>query len=163
MVRNPDYIHINSDAALGDNCRLFCTDSYLGKPTNVKGIFIGKNFHATRNLTIQCAGTVRIGDNVLIASDVFIIDYNHGLSPLKDSYLDNELEIKNVIIEDGCWIGNSVIILPGVKIGKKSIIGAGAVCSKDIPDYSMAVGNPVKIIKKFDQNKKIWVPISSRE
>ena len=52
---------------------------------------------------------------------------------------------------------------PGVKIGKKSIIGAGAVCSKDIPDYSMAVGNPVKIIKKFDQNKKIWVPISSRE
>ena len=64
--------------------------------------------------------------------------------------------MNEIKIEDGVWIGNSVIILPGVKIGKKSIIGAGSVVCKSIPDYCVAVGNPARIIKRYDHSSNIW-------
>ena len=56
-----------------------------------------------------------------------------------------------VMIEDGCWIGGGVIILPGVTIGQKSVIGAGSVVTKDIPANSLAVGNPCRVIRKINQ------------
>lgn len=119
-------------------------------------LHIGKNLHATRNLVIQCAGDISIGDDVLIASNVFIVDFNHGINPMSDSYLDNQLDVSRVKIENGVWIGNSVIILPGVTIGKKAIIGAGSVVTKSIPEYSIAVGNPAKVIKQYDRKNQEW-------
>ena len=62
-----------------------------------------------------------------------------------------------VLLENGVWIGNSTIILPGVTIGEKSIIGAGSVVTKSIPPYCIAAGNPAKVIKKYDFNTKMWV------
>ena len=56
-----------------------------------------------------------------------------------------------VMIEDGCWIGGGVIILPGVTIGQKCVIGAGSVVTKDIPANSLAVGNPCRVIRKINQ------------
>lgn len=70
--------------------------------------------------------------------------------------MDQKLSCKNVIIDDGCWIGEKVCILPGVRIGKKSIIGAGAIVTKSIPDYSIAVGNPARVIKYYNFDKKRW-------
>ncbi|MFR5466356.1 MAG: hypothetical protein ACLTHR_12100 [Agathobacter rectalis] len=61
-----------------------------------------------------------------------------------------------VFIDDGVWIGNDVIILPNVHIGKKSIIGAGSVVTKNIPEFCIAVGNPAKVIKKFDIKENRW-------
>jgi hypothetical protein len=55
------------------------------------------------------------------------------------------------MIEDGCWIGGGVIILPGVTIGQKCVIGAGSVVTKDIPANSLAVGNPCRVIRKINQ------------
>ena len=158
-LRNAKFIKCHNDAAIGENSKLLCIAKYKGIEFEPK-IEIGKNFHATRNFIVQCANQVIIGDNVLVASNVFIIDYNHGLSPENDSYLDNPLELSDgVFIEDGVWIGNSAIILPGVKIGKKSIIGAGSVVSSDIPAYSLAVGVPAKVIKKYDLIKKTWIRV----
>ena len=95
---------------------------------------------------------------MLIASDVFMVDYNHGMSPLTDSYLENPLDRSDgITIEEGVWIGNNVIILPNVTIGKKSIIGAGAVVTRSIPPYCMAVGNPARVIRKFNSEKNEWV------
>ncbi len=155
-LRNAKFIRCSNDAAIGENSKLLCVAKYNGVEFEPK-IEIGKNFHATRKLVIQCAYKVIIGDNVLVASNVFIIDYNHGLSPETESYLDNSLELSDgVFIEDGVWIGNSAIILPGVRIGKKSIIGAGSVVSSDIPSYSLAVGVPAKVIKRYDFKSKSW-------
>ena len=158
-VRLQQYIKTGDKVSLGENCRLLCWDQYHSGNTIQSlnpNLVIGNNFRATRNLTIQCAGNIIIGDNVLVASDVFIINYNHGLDPITDNYLNNNLEVNEIKIEDGVWIGNSVIILPGVKIGKKSIIGAGSVVCKSIPDYCVAVGNPARIIKRYDHSSNIW-------
>ena len=71
-------------------------------------------------------------------------------------YMDQPLECKPVTIDDGTWIGEKVCILPGVTIGKKFIIGAGAVVNKSIPDYSMAAGVPAKVIKKYNFKTHSW-------
>ena len=66
---------------------------------------------------------------------------------------------KGISIEDGVWIGNNVLIMPGVKIGKKAIIGAGSVVTRDVPPYTIAVGNPARVIKQFNMEKQQWVSI----
>lgn len=160
-LRCPQFIECGFKVNLGSNCKLLCWDTYQDNNFDHKPLIrIGSNFSATRNLTIQCANKILIGNNVLVASDVFIIDYNHGLSPLTDNYLDNPLKIsKGVTIEDGAWIGNNVLIMPGVEIGFKSIIGAGSVVTKTIPPYSIAAGNPAKVIKIYDIDKSKWIKV----
>lgn len=94
-------------------------------------------------------GNVKIGKHVMMGPEVLIYTQNHNFSRL-DITMDKQgfSEEKQVIIEDDVWIGAKVIILPGVKIGQGSVIGAGSVVSKNIPEYSVAVGNPCKVVKK---------------
>ena len=92
ILRNPQYISCGKNVVIGDESKLLCWDSYGEEQySNLPEIQIGDNFHATRNFTIQCAQKVVIGRDVLVASNVFIIDYNHGLNPLTKSYLENPL------------------------------------------------------------------------
>ena len=82
------------------------------------------------------------------------------MDPCKVFYLFNPLQISNgIIIGDGVWIGQNAIILPGVSIGDKSIIGAGSVVTHDVPSYCVAVGNPARIIKKYSNTEKKWISI----
>lgn len=120
-------------------------------------ISIGKNCYIGTNFSILNASNVTIGDNVLIASYVLITSENHSIDPESTyEYKDQPLLSSPVIIGDGCWIGEKVIILPGVTIGKKCVIGAGSIVTKSIPDYSIVVGNPAKVIKRYNFQKKIW-------
>ena len=94
-------------------------------------------------------GPVKIGKYVLMGSEVLINIKNHNHQNIKKPMFFQGLEAdKKVIIEDNVWIGTRAIILPGVKIGKGSIIGAGSVVSRDIPSYSLAVGAPARVVKK---------------
>lgn len=159
--RLPQYVSCEETVSIGEGSRLYCWDSYGGAPLpKTPKLSIGRGTRVTRNLTIQCAGSVRIGCDVLIASDVFIIDYNHGLDPALASYLSNPLQVKFVEVCDGAWIGNNVVILPGVRIGRKAVVGAGSVVSRSIPDYCIAVGNPAKVVKRFDSKSFRWVASS---
>lgn len=156
MVKEPQFIHWGDGVVLGEGTKLLCWSSYnSGKKTQKlnPNLTIGNNVHATRNFVVQCAGKISIGNDVLIASNVFVIDYNHGVNPCTKSYLDNDLNVSEVVIKDGAWIGNDVVILAGVSIGEKSIIGAGSVVTKSIPDFTIAVGNPAKVIKEWNDVK----------
>lgn len=157
-ISQSQYMICGNNVVIGENSKLLCYNRIenVGKPV----LKIGSNFNATRRFTVQCGNSVKIGDNVLISSDVFIIDYNHGTDPRTPNYLDNPLETKGgVEIGDGVWIGNNCVILQNVSIGKKSIVGAGSVVTKSIPPYSIAVGNPAKVIKKYDHSTEKWVNI----
>ena len=93
-------------------------------------------------------GRVVIGNDVMMGEDVIIYTANHEFSrldiPMNSQGVQNE---KPVIIGDDVWIGGRVIILPGVNIGKSAIIGAGAVVTKDVPQYAIVAGNPAQVIK----------------
>ena len=93
-------------------------------------------------------GSVQIGNDVMMGPDCTIYSRNHAFDRLdipmnKQGYLPE----KTVVIGDDVWIGGHVIILPGVHIGTGAIVGAGAVVTKDVPDYAIVGGNPAKVIK----------------
>lgn len=114
------------------------------------GIEIGDNSGIGTNAQISNvanAGEVIIGNDVMMGPDVLILVRIHNHSD-SDIPMNRQGEIiKKVVINDDVWIGARVIILPGVSVGKGSIIGAGSVVTKDVPPYSIVGGVPAKIIK----------------
>lgn len=149
----------NSSIGLGSWIAIFTEYGGYTCPSKERGdkciISIGNNVRITQKLKIYSCDQVKIEDNVLIASDVFITDYNHGIDVMSE-YSDQPLQSNPVYIEKGCWIGERVCILPGVTIGEKSIVAAGSIVTKNIPPYSMAAGNPAKVIKKWDSSENVW-------
>ena len=118
----------------------FCFD-------NGKNIFIGNNFTGNFNLTILDVKEVYIGDNVMIGPNTTITTATHPITPKgRREHLAQGKEIK---IGNDVWLGANVTVLSGVTIGNNVIIGAGAVVTKDIPDNSLAVGVPARIIRKI--------------
>lgn len=154
-IDNPERIDIGSKVILGKGTFLHPSTKYAGKKLN-SFISIGDGVHMTCDAKILCAGHITIEDYVLLGPDVFIIDHSHGIDPTKKTYSGQPLEIKDVLIKTGAWLGAKTIVLPGITIGAHSIIGAGSVVTKDIPDYCIAVGNPAKVIKKYNLKTKQW-------
>lgn len=100
------------------------------------------------------SGKIIIEDNVMIGSGVHIYVANHRFDRNDiDIIYQGHSESKDVVLKQGCWIGANTTILPGVKIGENSVIGAGSVVTKSIPARVIAVGNPAKIIKILNDKK----------
>ena len=109
-------------------------------------IFIGDDVGIS-GCTISAAGSIYIGNEVLIGSGSLIVDNDaHAIHPNGRRYSALPKPAEPVVIEDNVFIGARVIILKGVIIGTGSVIGAGSVVTKDIPPYSIASGNPAKVI-----------------
>ncbi len=105
---------------------------------------IGKNVYIGGNMLGMCRGGIEIEDDVMIAANVSLISNNHDL------YDRQILTCRPVRICKGAWIGAGAQIMPGVRIGKYAVIGAGSIVTKDVGDYQVAVGNPARIIKELD-------------
>ncbi|MCR5701102.1 MAG: acyltransferase [Lachnospiraceae bacterium] len=164
VLKNSQFIKLGDNCNIGENSYLLCWSEY----NNTKifpSIVIGNNLHATRSLTIQCCGNIRIGEDVLIASNVFICDYNHGIENdgFLGVYLDNPLAIGEVVIGNNVWIGQNAIVLSNVHIGDNAIIAAGSVVTRDVHTNEMVAGNPAKVIKKYSPSKKGWITIGNLE
>lgn len=111
-------------------------------------IEIGNNFYANHNLIILDANKVKFGDNVFIAPNCGFYTAGH---PLNKEKRNQGLEYaKPIEIGNNVWIGGNVIVLPGVRIGNNTVIGAGSVVTKDIPPNVVAVGNPCRAIKNIE-------------
>lgn len=101
-------------------------------------------------------GPVTIGDNVILAQNIVMSGLNHNYTDVgKPIYLQGET-VAMITIEDDCWIGANAVIVAGVTIGKHSVISGGAVVTKNIPPFCVAVGNPAKVIKKYNFETKVW-------
>lgn len=96
---------------------------------------------------------IKIGHNVLMGPECYIYTRNHKFSDINVPIIQQGFsEYKAVEIGNDVWIGSRVTILPGVKIGDGAVIGAGAVVSKSIPPYTVACGNPARVVKKRYNN-----------
>lgn len=110
-------------------------------------IEIGENFYSNHNLTILDCNKVKFGNNVFIAPNCSFYTAGHPTNvEQRNAYLEYA---KPIEIGNNVWIGGNVIVLPGVKIGDNTVIGAGSVVTKDIPSNVVAVGNPCKVLKKI--------------
>lgn len=127
-----------------------------------RNIYIGNNVTVNIDCIFVDCNKITIGNNILIAPNVQIytathpIDLDERLTPSETpdgiEYIRQTFALP-VTIEDGCWIGGGVVILPGVTIGEGSVIGAGSVVTKNIPAKSLAVGNPCKVIRKINNQR----------
>lgn len=158
-IRNKKHILFGKGLTTGCGCRI------EAHPINLKTkkcLIFGTNIEINDYVHIAAGEKVVIGNNVLIASKVYISDINHGnyTDANQDSPLSlpnkRKLSTKPVNIEDNVWIGESVCILPGVSIGKGTIVGANSVVSRSLPQNVIAVGSPAKPIKKFNFETKKW-------
>lgn len=154
-------ISIGDKSVVKPNSRIENFSNRLNAEIAIK---IGDRCDLGYYFTILNASKVTIGNDVLIASHVLITSENHGIDPESlYPYKEQPLTISSVSIGDGCWIGEKVCILPGVHIGKQCIIGAGSIVTKSIPDYSIAVGNPAKVIKKYNFSTHKWENVNNNE
>ena len=113
----------------------------------VSSVKIGKNVVINSNLLAMARGGINIEDNAMIAANVQLISNNH------DPYDLWVLTCKPVLVRESAWIGAGATVLPGVCIGHHAIVGAGAVVTRDVPDYAVAVGNPARVVKWLDKEK----------
>jgi acetyltransferase-like isoleucine patch superfamily enzyme len=111
-----------------------------------KHIKIGKNVFINHACSFLDLGGITIEDDVQVGPRVNLITENHPVDPSKRKYLD----LKPVVIRRNVWIGAGATILPGVTVGENSIIAAGAVVNKDVPDNTIVGGVPAKIIRRID-------------
>ena len=136
---------------LGDNSTIedFCTIN-----NGVGDVMIGNRTRVGIANTV--IGPVKIGNNVIIAQNVVMSGLNHGYEDINVPPRDQQVTTAPIDIGDDVWIGANAMIAAGVKVGKHCVIAGGSVVTKDVPDYSVAAGNPAKILKQYSFETKKW-------
>lgn len=142
-------VRCSASARIISSARIVFTNVTIGNDT-----FIGHQVLITGNDKFK----VMIGNNVDLAPRVCILSGSH-IVDMENPHSAGAGTGGIIIIEDGVWIGGNSTILPGVTIGKKAIIGAGSVVNKDIPAFCIAVGNPCKPIKRWNDELKRFDPM----
>lgn len=155
MLYGAQHFFLGDNVSIGKDVVFEAYDQYQNERFSPK-IEMGNNTCIGANGHISCINAVRISSNVRMGRGVFITDNAHGAS--KKELLDTRPNIRPlyskgpVVIEENVWIGEKVSIMPGVTIGKGSIIGANSVVTKDIPPYCVAGGVPAVVIKDLSKN-----------
>ncbi len=139
-------IAIGDHVYLGPGCWLLTHEPggrlEIGDGTSIAGYCV-----------LSAATSVRIGRKVLFARNVYIADHRHGFEREETPVLEQEIaDISPVLIEDGAWLGQNVVILPGVTIGRGAVVGAGSVVRNDVPARCVAVGAPARVVRKLDND-----------
>lgn len=130
------------------------------KPTRIPELRVGNNVNIEQNVHIICQSRVHIGDNVSITGNCAIVDTTHPYEDVHDPtrigarILDEDSYVE---IGDGSFLGFGVIVLPNVRIGTYCVIGANSCVTKDVPDYSVAAGNPAVVIRRYNSIVGEWV------
>jgi galactoside O-acetyltransferase len=169
-IQDGEKIHLGRDGFIGHGVRLFgntappkgirmgdrCVvreDAYISATDGE--ISVGNDCFIGPKVVISGNGGVYIGNKVLIAAHVCIASVNHRYDDPTKPIADQGLEVGAIWIGDGAWIGAHTTIVPHVQIGEGAVIGAGAVVHRSVPAYSVAVGNPLRIIgSRLDQ---VWI------
>jgi len=147
LISNPHRIFVGNRVLMRNGARL---EVVLDGKTENPLMSIGDNVSIEQNVHIVCHCSVKIGANVSITANCVIVDTEHPfddvLNPIKvGARISTEPSF--VEIGDGCFIGTGVCILPNVRIGEGCVIGSNSVVTKDIPAYSVAMGQPARVVR----------------
>jgi acetyltransferase-like isoleucine patch superfamily enzyme len=167
-VEVPSRVFVGDRVVLGQNCWIsaggkegeirFGRDTFVAHSSTLRGeggrMAIGDHVQISRNCYINAAGGVEIGDDTMLGPNAVIVSVNHLHDRFDLLIRKQEVAKKKVVIENDVWLGANTSVLPGVTIGKGSVVGAGAVVTKDIPPFSLAVGIPAKVVGKRDSEGK---------
>lgn len=167
---NPFYFKIGAHTRIGKYARLdilpsnsfqvgdhSVIDDFTIVNNGMGAVILGANvFIGTSNVII---GPVKIEDHVMTAQHVVFSGMNHGINDGNVPYRYQECTFEEIVVGEGSWIGANSVILPGIQIGRFSVIAAGSVVTKNIPGHTMVAGNPAVAIKRFNQTTAEWEKI----
>lgn len=154
-ITNKKHIYIGNHVSFDKDLRMEAICS-KGEQIFNPCLQIGNYTHAEQRCQIFCANSVKIGQHVIISSDVFITDVTHEYRNIELDILEQELNVGSTSIGDYSFIGTGVKIIKPVKIGEHAIVGANSVITHDIPPYTIVAGNPAHIIKKYNFQTGLW-------
>jgi acetyltransferase-like isoleucine patch superfamily enzyme len=146
IISNPERIFLGSQVKVGHSARIEAISTYGGMNYDSK-ITIAEGTTIHPYVHIGAARSVVIGKNVLMASRVYISDHDHGYEDPEIRMGLQPLNVSPVTVEDFVWLGENVMVLKGVTIGRNAIVGANSVVTTDIPPFAVAVGMPARVIK----------------
>ena len=146
------YIHIGNKVHINEHAWLLSQQIDEHEPN----IEIGDDTYIGRNAHIVSVRDVKIGRSVLIADKVYISDNLHEYQDIEVPIKSQDVVFKkSVYIGEHSWLGENVCVI-GASVGKHSVVGANSVVTSDIPDYSIAVGSPAKVIKQYNHQTNQW-------
>jgi acetyltransferase-like isoleucine patch superfamily enzyme len=175
-ISRPKRIYIGDDVWLGPGALLSPTTRFpshplfpLSMPADFQQVFdpkitIGNRVTSTGGLILGAHQDVTIEDDVMFASNVMISDALHGYDTANVPYKYQPMcRIAPITVKRGCWIGQNVVILPGVTVGEQCIVGANSVVTKSIPPRSIAVGVPARVVKMWDEAVQAWADTTQHD
>ncbi len=157
FLSNPRFIHIGTRVTIRQGARI---EAVISNARRIPCLSIGDNVNIEQNVHLVCHSRLIIGKDVSIAGNCGIVDVTHPYFDVHNSVkigariLDDDSFVE---IGDGCFIGFASLVMPGVRIGKYCVIGAHSVVTKDVPDYSVAVGTPAKVIRYYSVTTERWL------
>jgi acetyltransferase-like isoleucine patch superfamily enzyme len=156
LYYTPDCIILKNNVYIYKNCRIEGVKQYSNKKYQPI-IIINNNVSIQQNLHLTCATKIEIGSNTAIAVNVTITDIHHTYSDISKPIEAQIIQTNPVIIGEDCKIYNNVVILPGTTIGKHCTVGANSVVRGIFPNYSVIIGSPARIIKRYSFEQNAWL------
>ena len=157
-IFNEQYISIGDDTLIGPGVALSAGMVPGQECISKVVVSIGHRCLIGRGSGIVGHFSIEIGNDVWTGHHVYITDQNHGYEDVTRPISQQSQPERPVVIGDGSWLGHGAVVLPGVTIGKHVVIGANSVVTKDIPDFSVAVGSPARVIRQYDETLG-WVNV----
>lgn len=161
VINRPRYVHVGNHVRIKRNTSI---NLHPQDKHSTQGLlFIGDHVIISEGCFISACNHLVIEENVGISPNVMIIDNSRKPGDIRRPSKEQEVQVGYVHIGADSWIAYGACILPNVTIGKHCIIGALSVVTRDIPDYSVAMGAPAKVIKRFDFEKRQWMKVRDEE
>ena len=156
-IANPAYVKLGTSVMMAHHSSITAVTGYNSKYYQ-PSIKIGNGTQIGPYNAFAAIDRLQIGDYVLFAPYVCLIDHDHGYKDVTKPIMHQPASSKGpIIIEDGCWLGFGSLVTSGVTIGRNTVIGANSFVNSNIPPYCVATGNPAKIVKKYDFVSKKWM------
>lgn len=149
------HVSLGKDVHIGPRCRIMGIDMYMGTRFN-PSIELGDRVFIIQDFYLTCASRITIGDNTSIAAFVTITDIDHPYTDIDIPVEQQPIKVREVSIGPDCKIYNGAVITLGTRIGRHCVVGANSVVNGEFPDYCVIVGNPARIVKRYNTLTRQW-------